>query len=783
VGSPAAVEAVVGGTPVHIMTNYTLAHWGTYEVEARPDGAPELKPFRRDPDPSPIGLHQLDASLQRLRVLRPAVRESWLRGGPGSAPELRGKEPFVEIPWDEALDLAAVEIDRVRSSFGNSAIFGGSYGWSSAGRFHHAQSQVHRFLNAAGGYVRHVDSYSLGAANVILPHIVATMDELMASHSSWETLAAHTELFVTFGGVPVKNAQMNAGGVGIHGVPRGLDMMREAGVDFVNIGPVRDNLGKVGITAEWIACRPNTDTAVMLALAETLLAEGLADRGFLDRCCIGFDVFADYLTGKADGIAKTPAWAQAISDVPAQTILALARRMAASRTMLNVSWSMQRASHGEQPFWAVIALAAMLGQIGKPGGGFGVGYGAANLVGSSHARIKGPTLSQGKSGIPDFIPVARISDMLLNPGGAFTYNGTTYTYPDIQLIYWAGGNPFHHHQDLNRLLQAWRKPATIIVNEQYWTATAKRADIVLPATTTLERDDIGSATLEAFFVAMKQAAAPAGEARDDYSIFAELSARLGCADTFTEGLDARGWLRRLYGESREINRGNGIALPAFEDFWREGLVDLTQHDRPVTMLADFVAAPARSPLKTPSGKIEVSSQRIAGFRLRDCPGHPAWLPPQEWLGAPEVERFPLHLLTDQPARRLHSQLDASPHSRAGKIKGREPVYLNPADAAARGIGQGGIVEIYNDRGRCLAAAILSDDIMAGVARLSTGAWFDPDPETGLDKHGNPNAVTLDIPASSLSQGCSAQTCLVEIAPWRGALPPITAFDLPDFKTR
>ncbi len=765
------------------MTNYTLSHWGLYEVAPAGDAGAVLVPFRDDPDPSPIGLHALDPELARLRVRRPAIRESWLRGGPGTAPEKRGKDAFVEVSWDEALDFVAGDIDRVRRQFGNRAIFAGSYGWSSAGRFHHAQSQVHRFMNAVGGYVRHVDSYSLGAANVILPHVVAGMDDLMASHTSWDVMARHTELFVTFGGVPVKNAQMNAGGVGRHGVAQGLAAMREAGVHFVNIGPVRDNLGAAGVGAEWIACRPNTDTAVMLALAYVLIAEALHDRKFLDRCCVGFERFEAYLTGATDGVAKTPEWAETISSVSAATIVSLARRMAASRTMLNVSWSMQRASHGEQPFWAVISLAAMLGQIGLPGGGFGVGYGAANLVGSPHARVKGPTLSQLRAGIPDFIPVARIADMLLKPGEAFTYNGQSHAYPDIRLIYWAGGNPFHHHQDLNRLRRAWQKPETIVVNEQYWTATAKHADIVLPATTTLERDDIGSATLEAYFVAMKRAVPPADEARDDYDIFAALSARLGCAAAFTENLDTMGWLRRLYAECRQINQGRGIDLPDFDDFWRAGIVDLTSQDRPATMLAEFVADPQRHSLATPSGRIEIHSERIAGFALPDCPGHAVWREPAEWLGGETAKRFPLHLLTDQPARRLHSQLDASPHSRAGKIAGREPVYLNPTDAAARGIAQDQIVEIFNDRGRCLAAAILTEDIMPGVARLSTGAWYDPDPETGLDRHGNPNMLTLDAPASSLSQGCSAQTCLVEIAAWRGELPRLGAFDLPVFVGR
>ena len=168
----------------------TAAHWGVYEVEYDEAGkATRLHPFAKDPDPSPIGLHMLSDEVTRLRVRRPAVRKSWLEHGPGANAERRGQEPFVELPWDEALDLLARELARVTSSYSNRAIFGGSYGWSSAGRFHHAQSQVHRFLNSIGGYVRHQDSYSLGAARVLMPHIVAPMDELMSMHTSWDVLA------------------------------------------------------------------------------------------------------------------------------------------------------------------------------------------------------------------------------------------------------------------------------------------------------------------------------------------------------------------------------------------------------------------------------------------------------------------------------------------------------------------------------------------------------------------------------------------------------------------
>jgi biotin/methionine sulfoxide reductase len=759
----------------------TSSHWGTYAVARDAAGAPRLEPLAEDPDPSPIGLSMLDAYRSGPRVQRPAVRRSWLEHGPGAAPELRGREPMVQVSWDKALDLVAAEIERVRQEHGNEAIFGGSYGWSSAGRFHHAQSQVHRFLNSAGGYVRHVDSYSLGAARVVMPHIVAPMDELMMQHHSWSVMQEHTRLMVCFGGIPAKNAQVTPGGASEHRVRPALAELAQRGCRFVNFSPVRAHLDAPAHAVEWLPIRPGTDAAVMLALATTLVRAGLHDEEFLRRCCVGFERVRDYLLGAADGVVKDAQWAAAISGVNAARIERLARELAGTRSIVNVAWSLQRSEHGEQPYWAAVLLAAVIGQIGLPGGGFGVGYGSINLMGSAHARLPGPTLPQGRNAVKAFIPVARLTDMLLNPGAPYDYNGRSQRYPDIRLVYWAGGNPFHHHQDLNRLLVAWRKPETIVVHEQAWTASARLADIVLPATSTLERNDIGFSSRDPLMVAMKPVIAAPGEARDDYDIFAALAGRLGCAEAFTERRNSMDWLRQLYDSAAAQIKARGIELPAFERFWKLGYAQLPRAAAPSVMLAEFRKDPAAHPLPTPSGRIELYSECIAGFGYADCPGHAVWLEPEEWLGSPLARRFPLHLISDQPYTKLHSQLDFSDYSRGSKVAGREPVWINPEDANERGIADGDVVRLFNQRGVCLAGALLTDAMARGVVKLSTGAWYDP-VEPGvpgaLEKHGNPNVLTRDVGASRLSQGCAAQSCLVQIERFAGEPPTVTAFEPP-----
>jgi biotin/methionine sulfoxide reductase len=551
-------------------------------------------------------------------------------------------------------------------------------------------------------------------------------------------------------------------------------------VRFVNVTPTADDLDTGG-EVEWLAIRPNTDTAMMLALCHTLLAENLHDQAFLDRYTAGFEKFRPYLTGERDGQPKDAAWAEKITGIDAGRIVALARQMAANRTMVSIGWSLQRAHHGEQPFWALVTLAAMLGQIGLPGGGFACGYGPSNMMGSNGLFFSGPTLPMGVNPVRAFIPVARIADMMLHPNAPFRYNGAEHKYPDIRLLYWAGGNPFHHHQDLNRLRLAWRKPETVIFHEQFWTPAAKMADIVLPATTTLERDDIGYSARAPYLIAMKKACEPVGEARDDHAIFEALARCMGVAEIYSEGRDVDGWLSLLYEKAREKAAQAGVNLPAFGEFWEAGIAEALGTQESPVMLAAFRADPEAHPLKTPSGRIEIYSERIASFGYEDCPPHATWLEPVEWLGAKVSERYPLHLLSDQPGDKLHSQFDHGPHSRATKVRGRQPMTLHPADAAARGIREGDLIRAFNDRGACLAAARLSDRIRRGVVRLSTGAWFDPAASGSnrpLEKHGNPNALTLDIGTSQLSQGCSAQTCLVEVERHDGPAPAVTAHDLP-----
>jgi biotin/methionine sulfoxide reductase len=763
----------------------TCSHWGAYRVTVEDGAIRAVRPFEEDCSPSPL-IEALPQTVHSpLRIRTPAVRAGYLRDGPASPGDQRGREPFVAVTWERAFDLLERELRRIRDTYGPEAVYGGSPGWASAGRFHHPATHLKRFLTTLGGYTDGVGGYSFGAGLILAPHVIGTAAPVFGLNASWDGLAAHCELFVAIGGLPVKNTQVDMGGSGTHDAADRLRALRARGTEFVYVGPWLGDDAMPELEAQWLAARPNTDAALMLGLAHTLEVEGLADRDFLARHCVGYERFRAYLLGEAGGPPRDAQWAAGITEIPAHTICDLARRMARRRTLLAVSWSAQRGDHGEQAYWVAIALAAMLGQIGLPGGGFGFGYAAGASIGTARHPFMVPRPPVPKNPTGKLIPYPRISDMLLNPGAPFEFNGRHLTYPDIHLVWLAGGNPFHQHQEINKLLRAWYRPDTVVVNDSFWSSAARHADIVLPVATTLERADIGSSATDPYVIAMQQALAPHGESRTDFDLFAALAARFGTAETFTEGLDETGWLRRLYGALLEQARPRGVALPEFDAFWERGHVRLPDPDRPYVPFAEFRADPAANPLKTASGRIEIYCETIAGFGYDDCPGHPAWLEPAEWLGGAQAARYPLHLMSNQPPFRLHSQMDHAPLSRRHKVHGREPVWINRDDAAARGIAEGDIVRVYNDRGACLAGARLTERIRRGVINLSTGAWYDPDrPGPGaLCKHGNPNVLTLDKGTSRLAQSTSATTTLVEVERFAGEPPPVTAHEPPEILDR
>jgi trimethylamine-N-oxide reductase (cytochrome c) len=766
------------------------SHWGPFHAVVEGGKFVTAKALPLDPHPTDMLEGIPDSLYADSRIRYPMVRRGFLENGPRAGDATRGAEDFVRVSWDQAIDLVSKELARVKTDHGNKAIFGGSYGWKSVGKLHNCRNLLGRLLNLHGGYTNHVGDYSTGAAQVIMPHVVGRL-EVYEQQTAWPVVVENSTLVVLWGADPMTTNQIDWL-LCEHGGFEGFSALKAKGTRVVVIDPVRTDTVDF-LNAEWIAPRPQTDVTMMLAICHVLMTEGLVDEDFLADYAVGWEEFAAYLKGEEDGVEKTPEWAAEISTVPADVIRQLAKDMAANRTMLMSGWSMQRMDHGEQAHWTLVAIASLLGQIGLPGGGFGLSYHYSNggtptanapvlpgITATGKAQAGAEWLE--KSGLVS-IPLARISDMLMNPGKTIDFNGDKVTYPDIKLIYWVGGNPLTHHQNTNELVEAWRRPETVIVHDMFWTPTARFADIVLPATSSYERNDIeqgGSYSLR-LMSPMRKVVDPLFEARSDFDIFNDVAKKLGYGDGFDDGKTEMDWIKGFYDAALDQAKARNIAMPDFETFWNGDMPLVFEADdaaKNFVRYADFREDPLLEPLGTPSGKIELYSKAIEKMGYDDCPPHPTWMEPVEWTGAKDA-KFPLHVTTAHPKYRLHSQLNGSPKLRAKyNVAGREPVVINPADAAARGIKDGDVVRVFNDRGQVLAGAIVSDRVREGVIRLNEGGWYDPvEPGTtgALDAYGSANVLTVDKGTSKLAQGNCGHTAIADVEKYAGEVPTVKVF--------
>ena len=766
-------------------TILTAAHWGPMLVETDGDTVFSSRSALAGTFPNSLQSVVRDQVHSKTRVRWPMVRKGFL-ASPDSPQGTRGQDEFVRVSWEDALNLIHTQHQRIRNTYGPSSIFAGSYGWRSNGVFHKAATLLQRYMSLAGGYTGHLGDYSTGAAQAIMPYVVGG-NEVYQQQTSWPLILEHTDVVVLWSANPLNTLKIAWNASDEQGIPY-FDQLRKSGKRLICIDPMRsETVDFFGESMEWIAPHMGTDVALMLGIAHTLVENGWHNAEFLHRCTTGYDTFAEYLTGERDGVAKTAEWAAEICGVDAAKIRELAKLFHENSTMLMSGWGMQRQQFGEQKHWMLVTLAAMLGQIGTPGGGFGLSYHFSNggnptrrsaVLASMQGSVKDGTDAVDK------IPVARIVEALENPGAPYQHNGMDRHFPDIRFVWWAGGANFTHHQDTNRLIRAWQKPELVVISECFWTAAAHHADIVLPATTSFERDDLtmtGDYSNQ-HLVPMKQVVPPRDEARNDWDVFADLSERWekGGHERFTEGKTDLQWLETFYEIAGQRGASQQVTLPPFSEFWETNqLIEMPESEQNAQFIrfAAFRADPQANPLKTDSGKIEIFSQRIAGFNYADCPGHPTWLEPDEWHG--NAEQNQLQLLSAHPAHRLHSQLNYTSLRERYAVADREPLTLHPEDALKRWIENGDLVRVWNGRGQVLAGAVVTDGIRPGVICLHEGSW--PDLEVnagGICKNGAVNVLTKDLPSSKLGNGCAGNTALVWLEKYSGPVLPLTAFDPP-----
>ena len=636
----------------------------------------------------------------------------------------RGAGEFERISWDEALETVARELKRVRDTYGPAAIL---FKWSGGDTSVLHNSMCHyRALNMIGGCSEVWGTFSFDGG---LFAELATYGTVDTGNTRDDFL--NSRLIIMWGWNPSVTIQNT-------NTAWYLAQAKEAGVRIISIDP-RYTESNATFSDQWIPIIPGTDAAMLIAMAHVIIKENLQDQRFLDTCTVGFGQFKHYVLGLEDGIPKTPAWAEAITGVPAATIEGLAREYAVTKpAALIAGIGPGRTAYGEQYHRAAMVLAAMTGNVGIHGGSsggrswptagptayFSLGRGMRpprNPVEANAPPRKNALPSSGVAMRRGQVNTAKMSDAILK--------GKAGGYPaDYKLLYLVDTDYPNQYLNVNKAIQALKKLEFVVVFEQFMTPGARFADVLLPTGTSLEKNDIALDGATGFYGYMNKAVDPPGEAKTHLQISIELAAKLGITDFNDKTEDE--WLREIVKGSKDVTE--------YDTFKKDGIYKLRMSEPFVAFKAQ-IDDPVNNPFPTPSGKIEICSQRLADMNDPEIPPVPKYIETWESRNDMLARKYPLQLVTTHIMRRAHSQYENLPW-----LCELQPqaVSMNVSDARARSIKDGDMVRVFNSRGEMVILVKVTERIMPGVVDIPQGAWYDPD-EKGIDRGGCCNVLTRD----------------------------------------
>ncbi len=653
----------------------------------------------------------------------------------------RGEGKFERISWDEALDKVSSELKRVKSTYGSPAI----YYIGSSGSGHtvlNHQAVVARLLNLFGGYTRPWGGAS--AEGAVFANRT-TFGTLVTGHNRDDHL--NSKLIILWAWNSMETIQSTL-------TNYYLVQAKEKGIKFVCVDPRFTDTCAL-LADQWIPIRPGTDVAMLVAMAYVIIEADLHDKKFLARYTVGFDKFKDYVVGVEDGVPKTPEWAEAITGVSAEVIRNLAIEYATTKpAALIPSYGPGRAAYGEQYHRATATLAVLTGNIGIHGGN------PAGFERAPAGSMMGPNIPAGTNPVIAKHPLVKDNLMrgIPRPGTISTakswdgiLRGKKGGYPaDIKLLYTAFSNPLNYLPNINKGVEALKRLEFIVVQDIAMTATAKFADILLPASTNVERNDIARPWLSGpYYIYHNKVIEPLGESKTDFEICCELAKKLGVKDFSDKNEDE--WLREIVRTSADLSS----AIPDYDEFKARGYHKM-KFKEPLIAFKKQIEDPENNPFPTPSGKIEIFSQRLADMNNPQLPPIPKYIEAWEGPNDPLAKKYPLQLVTPHLLRRAHSIMDNLPW-----LRETEPqvIWINTTDAEARHLRGGDTVRVFNDRGVTVLPAKVTQRIMPGVVCIYEGAGYSPD-EKGVDRAGSPNVLTRDESTPGGAFPCN--TALVQV---------------------
>ncbi|MET4695416.1 DMSO/selenate family reductase complex A subunit [Endozoicomonas lisbonensis] len=715
------------------------------------------------------GHHQVRACL-RGRSFRQRVYNPDRLKYPMKRVGQRGEGHFERISWEEAFDTIADNLKRIRKDYGNEAIYinyaTGTLGGTISKSWPPGSSPIARLMNCWGGYLNHYGTYSTAQIAIGMPYVYGS------NMNNCSSDLVNSKLIINFGNNP---AETRMSGAGV--VYQMAEAKERGNMRMITFDP-RKTDSTLSDNDEWVPIRPGTDAALVAGMAWVMIRENLVDTDFLTRYTVGYDEdslpagapkgssWKSYILGQgADGIEKTPEWAARITSVPARTIIRIAREIALTKPCnIQQGWGLQRTANGEQAARSIAMLAVMTGNVGISGGGTGARESSYAMPFAAFPTLTNPV----STSIPMFLwtdAITRYHEMTDKTDGI---RGAEKLNQPIKFIWnYAGNCIINQHSDINRthdILQDDSQCEMIVVIENHMTSSARYADILLPDLTAAEQPDFspaGSSGNMGYVIFTDTAVSPLFECRSVYDMCSEVAKRLGVEEAFTEGRDQEAWLRHIYAQAQQ----NNPDLPEFDAFRQMGIVKQKNPGKPNIAYESFRKDPEASPLGTPSGKIEIYSERLADIAATWTLNEddiitplPEYAPSWEGHESELTSKFPLQLFGFHYKSRVHST-----YGNVALVDDacRQELWVNPIDAEKRGIKDGDMLKVWNDRGELRIPARVTERILPGVIAMGQGAWYKPD-RKGVDHGACINTLTTQRP-SPLAKANPQHSNLVEIA--------------------